>query len=70
MKVVFARVLPENFFPDVAFKSDGAVAIRNEAGCMGEMRNLAAALDALPTDDPALAAARRISCRQEAKKMQ
>ncbi|NDK38800.1 glycerophosphodiester phosphodiesterase [Pseudoxanthomonas gei] len=55
LKVVAYTFRPENHFLGASFKGDGEAAARNEAGSIGEMRAcLAAGIDALFTDDPAL----------------
>ena len=55
LKVVVYTFRPENYFLDSAFKGDGGAAARNESGSVREMRSfIAAGIDALFTDDPAL----------------
>ncbi len=55
LKVVVYTFRPENYFLGAAFKNQEAVSARNEAGSTSEMRGLlAAGIDALFTDDPAL----------------
>lgn len=56
LKVIVYTFRPENHFLGSAFKDDGGPAARNEAGSVQEMRSfIAAGIDALFTDDPALA---------------
>lgn len=55
LKVIVYTFRPENYFLGSAFKGDGGDGARNEAGSVREMqRYLAAGIDALFTDDPAL----------------
>lgn len=55
LKVVVYTFRPENHFHDPAFKDAGGAAARNETGSVQEMRSfIAAGIDALFTDDPAL----------------
>ena len=55
LKVVVYTFRPENHFHGPAFKDGGAAAARNETGSVREMRGfIAAGIDALFTDDPAL----------------
>lgn len=55
LKVVVYTFRPENYFHGSAFKSDGGAKARNEDGSVREMRSfIAAGIDALFTDDPAL----------------
>lgn len=55
LKVVVYTFRPENYFLGSAFKGDGGPTARNEAGSVQEMRSfIAAGIDALFTDDPAL----------------
>ena len=55
LKVVVYTFRPENYFLGSAFKGDGGAAARNEDGSLREMRSfIAAGIDALFTDDPAL----------------
>jgi glycerophosphoryl diester phosphodiesterase len=55
LKVAVYTFRPENYFHGPAFKSDGGAAARNEDGSVREMRSfIAAGIDALFTDDPAL----------------
>ena len=55
LKVVVYTFRPENYFLGSAFKGDGGAAARNETGSVQEMRSyIAAGIDALFTDDPAL----------------
>jgi glycerophosphoryl diester phosphodiesterase len=55
LKVVVYTFRPENYFLGSAFKGDGGAAARNEDGSIAEMRSyIAADIDALFTDDPAL----------------
>ncbi|MET0892844.1 MAG: glycerophosphodiester phosphodiesterase family protein [Pseudoxanthomonas sp.] len=55
LKVVAYTFRPENHFLGVGFRGEGEAAARNEAGSVDEMRAcLAAGIDALFTDDPAL----------------
>jgi glycerophosphoryl diester phosphodiesterase len=55
LKMVAYTFRPENYFLGSAFKGDGGAAARNEAGSVREMRSfIAAGIDALFTDDPAL----------------
>jgi glycerophosphoryl diester phosphodiesterase len=55
LKVIVYTFRPENYFLGSAFKGDGGAAARNEAGSVDEMRSfIAAGIDALFTDDPAL----------------
>lgn len=56
LKVVVYTFRPGNHFLGSAFKDDGGAAARNETGSVQEMRSfIAAGIDALFTDDPALA---------------
>jgi len=55
LKVAVYTFRPENHFHGPAFKGDGDAATRNETGSVREMRSfIAAGIDALFTDDPAL----------------
>lgn len=55
LKVVVYTFRPENYFLDSAFKGDGGAEARNEDGSLREMRSfIAAGIDAVFTDDPAL----------------
>lgn len=55
LKVVVYTFRPENHFHGSAFKSDGGAKARNEDGSVREMQSfIAAGIDALFTDDPAL----------------
>lgn len=55
LKVVVYTFRPENYFLGSAFKGDGGAAARNKDGSVHEMRSfIAAGIDALFTDDPAL----------------
>ena len=55
LKVVVYTFRPENHFLDSTFRDQGGPAARNEEGSVGEMRrSIAAGIDALFTDDPAL----------------
>lgn len=55
LKVVVYTFRPENYFLASAYKDDGEATARNEAGSIGQMRSfIAAGIDALFTDDPAL----------------
>ena len=55
LKVVVYTFRPENYFLGSAFKGEGGAAARNEAGSVREMRCfIAAGVDAMFTDDPAL----------------
>lgn len=55
LKVIVYTFRPENYFLGSAFKGDGGAAARNEDGSVREMRSfIAAGIDALFTDDPAL----------------
>ncbi|HEY5972304.1 MAG TPA: glycerophosphodiester phosphodiesterase [Pseudoxanthomonas sp.] len=55
LKVIVYTFRPENYFLGSAFKGDGGAAARNDAGSVREMRSfIAAGVDAVFTDDPAL----------------
>ena len=55
LKVVVYTFRPENHFLGDDFKGEGSAAARNESGSVREMRAcIAAGIDALFTDDPAL----------------
>ena len=55
LKVVVYTFRPENYFHGPAFKDASGAAARNETGSVREMRSfIAAGIDALFTDDPAL----------------
>ena len=55
LEVVVYTFRPEHHFLDAAFKGEGGSNTRNEAGAIREMQHyLAAGIDALFTDDPAL----------------
>ncbi len=55
LKVIVYTFRPENYFLGSAFKGEGDAAARNEDGSVREIRSfIAAGIDALFTDDPAL----------------
>jgi glycerophosphoryl diester phosphodiesterase len=55
LKVVVYTFRPENHFLGSEFKDDSGTAERNESGSVREMRHyIAAGIDAVFTDDPAL----------------